>query len=63
MKVGIRGFFISAGGTALGFLGWGLEQRWIMLVGWLVTGIGIIVGFIGIISHALETFRFLGRPK
>lgn len=49
LNVAFAGFCIAALGAMTGFIGFGIEIRWVTLVAFVVTTFGVILGFIGII--------------
>lgn len=49
LNVAFAGFCIAALGTMTGFIGFGIEVRWVTLVAFVVTVFGVILGFIGVI--------------
>ncbi|GMG90214.1 hypothetical protein Cmtc_14340 [Cupriavidus sp. TKC] len=49
LNIGFAGFCIAAMGAITGFIGFGIETRWLSLLGFGITIFGVLVGFIGIV--------------
>ena len=49
LRIGFAGFVIALVGAAAGFSGFEIDQRWLSITGYLITGAGVVVGFIGIL--------------
>lgn len=46
--VGFVGFIIAGVGVAAGFAGFVIERRWLSLLAFAITVLGLVIGFIGI---------------
>jgi hypothetical protein len=49
LQIGFTGFAFSLAGVALGLYGFHIDERWMSVAGFVVTGIGVLVGFTGIV--------------
>lgn len=57
LRISFIGFILAAAGVAGGFIGFAVERRWISLVAFGVTLLGIAIGFGGIIYAWVRTGR------
>lgn len=49
VKIGFTGFLIAMIGAVLGFGGFQFEERWVAVSGFVLTALGVFVGFVGIL--------------
>lgn len=48
-RVAFLGFGIAAVGVVSGFIGFSVDRKWVSLVAFVITVLGIVVGLIGIL--------------
>lgn len=57
LNIAFSGFCMAAVGAMAGFIGFGIETRWLSLLGFGITALGVLIGFIGILVGWITTGR------
>lgn len=56
LRIGAVGFAITAAGAVVAVVGTLMGQSWLHWAAFAVACVGILVGFVGILYHAVEFF-------
>lgn len=55
LHIALIGFGIALVGAIIGFSGFYIEERWLSVMGFCITGLGVIIGFVSIVYGWMRT--------
>ena len=57
LKIGVTGFLVAVVGAIFGFGGFQFNVQWLSIIGFAIVGMGVVVGFVGILYGWLTEGR------